>query len=208
MKVLGLDTTRKKACLYIFDTEKNIDYRLELDEKLKHSESLFLYIEKALTECDLQLNDFDYFACVVGPGSFTGIRVGLSVIKGFKKVYDKNVVTFNSFEFLKYGIKNGYILLNSTINSVYYSEIKDFEIVESGVIDKLNLECKIKNKKVYVLEDEQNLIGFEYNNVNTIDDLTNKFKKVLFDKIDKKDFEDIVPYYLQLSQAERNIKDA
>jgi hypothetical protein len=59
-----------------------------------------------------------------------------------------------------------------------------------------------------VLDDEQNLIGFEYNNVNTIDDLTNKFKKVLFDKIDKKDFEDIVPYYLQLSQAERNIKDA
>ena len=61
---------------------------------------------------------------------------------------------------------------------------------------------------LYVLEDEQNLIGFEYNNVNTIDDLTSKFKKVLFDKIDKKDFEDIVPYYLQLSQAERNIKDA
>jgi hypothetical protein len=59
-----------------------------------------------------------------------------------------------------------------------------------------------------VLEDEQNLIGFEYNNVNITDDLTNKFKKVLFDKIDKKDFEDIVPYYLQLSQAERNIKDA
>jgi hypothetical protein len=35
MKIFALDTTRKKASIYIFDTEKNIDYSLELDEKIK-----------------------------------------------------------------------------------------------------------------------------------------------------------------------------
>ena len=82
MKVFVLDTTRKVAKINIFDSEGR-DFSVTMDKNVKHSEGLFLYIEKILLESKLTLNDIDVFSAVVGPGSFTGIRIGLATIKGF-----------------------------------------------------------------------------------------------------------------------------
>jgi len=98
MKILGIDTTRKRAQIFVFDTEMQNKYIIAINENIKHSEGLFLYIEKALLENKLTINDFDKFCVIVGPGSFTGIRVGMSTIKGFDKVCNKGIIALNTFE--------------------------------------------------------------------------------------------------------------
>lgn len=202
MKVLGIDTTRKNSKIYV--KNESIEYVENIDDKIKHSEGLFLYLEKALLNSKMELNDFDYFCGIVGPGSFTGIRIGMAVVKSFAKALNKKIVSLNLFEIVQRQIKNGVFLLNSTASNCYYATIKNSMIVESGVIAK----DEIKNKflqKIYILEEEQNLINIEYNDINIIDNLSEMYFDALSRKIEDEDFGNFEPYYLQLSQAEKNL---
>lgn len=207
MKILGLDTTRKRAKIYLQMEDKQ--YVLNMMENVKHSEGLFLYLEKALFENNLKVNDFDYFSAIVGPGSFTGIRVGMSVIKAFNQVANKKIVAVNMFEILKNEYRDSVILLNSTSTSCYYAEIKKCEIVGAGVIDKSEIAEKFASKNIVILDEEKELIGVALENVIIVDEevLNNLYFKTLLKKIEKEDFGTFEPYYLQLSQAERNLKN-
>ena len=203
MRILGVDTTRKIARIFVSDSEK--EYHVEVDENIKHSEGLFLYIEKALTNAKITLDEIDLFSAIVGPGSFTGIRVGMSVIKGFCKALKKQVVGINTFELLAETIKNGILLLNSTSSACYYAEFKSKNIENAGMVDKKKIEEFTNGKKVFILKEEQNSIGVEYNNIEIIDQIWTHYIPAVLKK--SKDDNKFEPFYLQLSQAERNLKN-
>ena len=208
MKVLGVDTTRKSAKVFVVDT-KEVDNSVYLDmaENIKHSEGLFLYIEKIMAECKLEICEIDAFACIVGPGSFTGIRVGMSTIKGFNKVANKSVLSMSMFEVLQDYVKNGLILLNSTNTSCYYAKIEKKVIVDAGVVDKTAISELAEGKDVYVLADEQNVISSAYDNIKVVTNINDLYSKCIISKLDTMQYGEFVPYYLQLSQAERNLKN-
>ena len=205
MKVFGLDTTRKIAKIFIDNDGKTSVFTM--DEKIKHSEGLFLYIEKSLFDCGLKFDDFDYLCSVVGPGSFTGIRVGMSTIKGINKVINKKIIPFNMFEVLSFKCKDSVILLNSTNTSCYYARVKHGEVLDTGVVDKNKIVENFNGLEFVVLKEEQNLIDLEYNNIRYVEDVSENYFKVLQSKLNEEKFDDFVPYYLQLSQAERNLKN-
>jgi len=69
---------------------------------LTHSVTLNATIEKVLEKANATLADMDFFACVVGAGSFTGIRIGVSAIKAFSYAMDKKVLGVTSFDVLAY----------------------------------------------------------------------------------------------------------
>lgn len=208
MKILGVDTTRKQAKVFIVDTKEiGNSYFVELNENIKHSEGLFLHIEKVMLDKKMDISDVDGFACVVGPGSFTGIRVGMATIKGFNKVLSKSILSMNTFELLSSCVKSGIILLNSTNTSCYYAKINNSEIVETGNIEKNQIKELAEKNSIYILKDEQNLIDFEYNNYKIIDSLNDLYIRTIIDKLNTMQYGDFVPYYLQLSQAERNLKN-
>lgn len=208
MKVFGLDTTRKKGNVFLIDTAVNSDaYVLSFDENIKHSEGMLLYVEKALLVNNLDIKDVDCFACIVGPGSFTGIRIGMSTIKGFNKALNKGVIAINTFELLLPVVKRGVILLNSTTTSCYYAEVDKSEIVSTGVIAKSEIETFANGREVVVLEEEQSLIDISYNKIKVVDNLSDLYRLCVLKKMDTMQYGDFQPYYLQLSQAERNLKD-
>lgn len=202
MNTLIIDTTRKLAKILISKDDKHFVF--DMSDKIKHSEGLFLYLEKALSETKLKISDFDVLSGVVGPGSFTGIRVGMSVIKGFNQVINKQVVPINVFEVLKYGVKNGVILLNSTSTTCYKADIKNFEIVDMGLINKS--EISSLSGDIYILKEEQDELGIEYNNIRVIADYSSYYFLAVESKLKKKSNETFEPLYLQLSQAEKNLK--
>ena len=205
MNIFVLDTTRKIARINIF-TDKGNDYEVVMDKNVKHSEGLFLYIEKALFESKINLNDIDLFVSIVGPGSFTGIRIGLSTIKGFNKAMNKKTMAVTNFDILKKYTKNGVVLLDSTLTSCYYAEIKSGNIISEGVIEKSKLVEFVENREVVVLEEEQNSIGIEYNNIKVVNNTAERLKEIIFENINCEKYSSLEPYYLQLSQAERNLK--
>ncbi len=80
MKILAIDTATKFLSLGIYDSGKVYEYNLELGTKL--SSLLAVTIKRVLDALGLDTADLDYLVCGLGPGSFTGMRVGLSAMKG------------------------------------------------------------------------------------------------------------------------------
>lgn len=102
MKYLAFDTSGSRLSVAVNGNKKvakNI-------EECFHSHSVILMqeIEKALEESQTDLKEIDVFACSVGPGSFTGIRIGVSTAKAFAYALSKKVLGVTSFESLAYNI--------------------------------------------------------------------------------------------------------
>ena len=81
MKILCLDSTAKVATAAILSDEAVLA-EYTVNGKRSHSELMLPMIRSLLTSTGLTPDDIDLFACTVGPGSFTGVRIGVSVIKG------------------------------------------------------------------------------------------------------------------------------
>jgi tRNA threonylcarbamoyladenosine biosynthesis protein TsaB len=81
MLILGIDTSMKTASAAIFDGEK-ILCEITSGGNITHSENLMPMIGYALKCAGVSLNDINLFAAAHGPGSFTGIRIGVATIKG------------------------------------------------------------------------------------------------------------------------------
>lgn len=69
---------------------------------MQHSVILMDEIDKALDELSLTPAECDFFAAVVGPGSFTGIRIGIAAVKGFALATGKKLLAITSFDLLAY----------------------------------------------------------------------------------------------------------
>ena len=98
MKILGIDTTTKFLSLGAYDNTKVYEYNLEVGRKL--SSLLTKTIGRVLDALGWHIEDVDYFACGLGPGSFTGMRVGLATIKGLAWSFKKPVIGISTLDIL------------------------------------------------------------------------------------------------------------
>lgn len=91
------------------------------DCALKHSVVLMGEIDKALKEADLTPAECDFFAAVTGPGSFTGIRIGISTVKGFAVGAGKPLVSVTAFDLLAYNVEddNFYTVIDAAHSHCY-----------------------------------------------------------------------------------------
>ena len=123
MKILAVDTSSKLCSVAILE-DKNLIKKLELDNGLTHSETLMPLIQQLLNECSLSLNNINLLVSDIGPGSFTGIRIGVSSCKAFSDSLNIPCVGISSLEVLAYNIQNDGIIC-STIdcknNNCYFA---------------------------------------------------------------------------------------
>ena len=207
MKVLIVDSSKKRANVQVITEDRVAGHTL--DETEKHSENLLFRIDEVLNRCDIELNDIDVYASVVGPGSFTGIRVGLSTIKAFNLVNNKKLVSLNAFEPFTTAVRNGVVLLNSTRTSFYYAVIKNSRIIEMDLVNLENIDSLINGKKVYMLDFEKYIELKDYN-ISYIDNYSELLRDAVQNKIKRSEFvadNELEPLYLQLSQAEIQLKN-
>ncbi|TJX14904.1 tRNA (adenosine(37)-N6)-threonylcarbamoyltransferase complex dimerization subunit type 1 TsaB [Tissierella creatinini] len=103
MKVLGLDTSTLMTTCAVIDDDKLIgEYSLSQD--MSHSEKLVPMVEEMLKNVDLKIKDMDLFAVSLGPGSFTGLRIGLASVKAFAHITDKPLVGVSTLEALAFNL--------------------------------------------------------------------------------------------------------
>ncbi len=96
------------------------------DCAMKHSVSIMPAVDEALAKANMRLDECDFFAGVVGAGSFTGIRIGISVIKGFCLAYGKPALAVTSFDALAYnaldeGLTEKRLCLVDALHDCYYA---------------------------------------------------------------------------------------
>ena len=121
--ILFLIETSCDICSVSLLEDNNLILELKDNSVKNHSESLMPLINRLFKETNSCLNDIDLFAVDNGPGSFTGIRIGLASIKAFCDVTNKPCIAVSSLEALAYTVdcKNGYIcsLIDAKHENVY-----------------------------------------------------------------------------------------
>ena len=122
MNFLAIDTADRYLTVTV---KKNGEYYSTFipDCAMKHSVSLMEAVEKALSQADMRLEDCDFFAAVVGAGSFTGIRIAISAIKGFCLALQKPSLAVTSFDLAAYNTVNDekLLCLVDALHDSYYA---------------------------------------------------------------------------------------
>lgn len=103
MNLLAVDTSGPVAGVAVWRGDE-IAYEATAVNRLTHSVNLLPMVEEALNRAGLAVGDIDLYACVTGPGSFTGVRIGVSAIKGMAHGAGKPCVGVDALEALAMGV--------------------------------------------------------------------------------------------------------
>jgi tRNA threonylcarbamoyl adenosine modification protein YeaZ len=95
MKLLALDTTSAVATAAVFLDDVCLLER-EADSTKKHAETALPLIDSLLEEANVSINEIDCFAVDIGPGSFTGVRIGVSLVNAMAFALNKPVIPVDS----------------------------------------------------------------------------------------------------------------
>ncbi len=107
MLILAIDTTTNISSAALTEDSKLIA-QYTLIKTLTHSETLLPMVQNMLQNTHTGIHDIDMFACSIGPGSFTGIRIGVATIKGLAFGLNKPCVGVSTLEALTYNF-NGFM---------------------------------------------------------------------------------------------------
>ena len=208
MKLLCVDTTKQKAILAL-NNEGECSFR-EIPETKRHSEALLFELEQFLTDNELTIKDITHLGSVTGPGSFTGIRIGMATIKAFSYALNLPIVSASCFEVVASTIKDGCVALKNTSTAVYFASITDGKVSEIEVVNIEDVVEKVDGKNLFVSDCEQ-IQGLEsYKNINVIENYNSIMLNHFSELVESNSFSEgnnFAPTYAQLSQAERNLKD-
>lgn len=98
MKILAIETSTMLGGVAIADDSAGLIAEVRLNVKSTHSERLMAEVDHVLKQSFLKMSDIDVFAIAVGPGSFTGLRIGLSTVKGLSYATEKPIVSVPTLE--------------------------------------------------------------------------------------------------------------
>ena len=127
-KILCFDVSSNSCSVAIAEGQNILFFEQEMRPSMQ-AESLMVIIERALKSTGKLYKDLDYLAVTVGPGSFTGIRIGLAVAKGI--LYSSNIqgIAINNFESAYYRMRmqikeydTAFVILNAYRNQVYVQQ--------------------------------------------------------------------------------------
>ncbi|MBU0467809.1 MAG: tRNA (adenosine(37)-N6)-threonylcarbamoyltransferase complex dimerization subunit type 1 TsaB [Candidatus Omnitrophica bacterium] len=138
MRILSIDTSTKHFSLAVSENEKVLSSK-NLKSKKVLSSTIIPAIEQVLKKAGVTLSQIDGFAVGLGPGSFTGLRVGVSTVKGLAYATNKPIVGIPSLDVLALNIKRK----NAQVCTICDAKRN---MVFGCVYDKEGLNIKKKNR--------------------------------------------------------------
>lgn len=166
MKILAIDTSSQNASVAILDNEEVL-VELNNDDEKTHSQKLMPMIDEIFRQSHLTLDDISLISCCVGPGSFTGLRIGIATAKAFADSKNIPVASVNSLEGLAYNLQREGIICSCIDAKNGNSYLGLFELKRNDnsllSINKQSLTfLSFKNKNNEL--SNQNLLEFLENN--------------------------------------------
>lgn len=223
MKILALDSTADICTAAICEDNKLIT-EMTVNTGNTHSQTLLPVVESMLRATEISIDDIDLFACSTGPGSFTGVRIGVATIKGIAYGRGKPCVSVSTLDALAHNILgyNGIIcpVMNARRSQVYNAlfecrngQIKRLCPDRAISIEELDRELSDKQENIYLCGDGYDITekGFK---VTKIQGLPYRLRlasaySVALCALEQYSAEQVltdgtlVPIYLRPSQAER-----
>ncbi|KGF35598.1 tRNA (adenosine(37)-N6)-threonylcarbamoyltransferase complex dimerization subunit type 1 TsaB [Peptoniphilus lacrimalis] len=214
MKVLGFDTSTMTTSVSIIEDE-NMLALYSLQGSVYHSESLSDMVNNILNKFDFDLSQIDLISVGIGPGSFTGIRIGLTFAKVMAQVLKKDIVAVSSLKAC--AIKeDGLVgsIIDARRGLIYACLMEDGKVLmDDTIIELEKFKDIVGDRKITLQGVDAKKFIHEFKNAKLGKELQmnayyiallglKKFKEVGGD-----DFYKLVPNYLKLSQAEKNYAD-
>ena len=226
MKILSVDSSSVSASVAITENGVTLAENF-INNALTHSQTLMPMVEKTLKDANVSVKDMELFAIANGPGSFTGVRIGIASVKGMADALNKKCVAISTLEAIAEPLKNedciACAVMDARCNQVYTAIFENGNRLcedKAVLIDELGKELKSYNKKVVFIGDGSVLCYEKLKDV-----VTNVFVadenvryihassigRLAEEKIKNgempTDSAKLVPYYLRLPQAERELNN-
>lgn len=156
MKILGIDTSTKTMSIGLVSDEKILG-EVNFYSNMDHSEKLLDNIKFLLDSNDTKVEDLDYIGVAVGPGSFTGVRIGVAAVKGICEFKDILTIPVSSLEILSRNFSsNKYVAVGiDAKRDRVYGAIYDYEnreiVLEEGLYNTEDFIKEIEKYKDIVL---------------------------------------------------------
>lgn len=228
MKILAVDSSAKTAGVAVVDENAQIISESFVNAGLTHSETLLPMLDSVLERAKLSIRDIDAFAVTNGPGSFTGIRIGIAAVKGLAAPHNTPCCGVSTLKAMAYNLMGDDCIaccaMDARCAQVYFAAFRcfagkverlteDMAIPASKLIDYL---AEYSAEKVICVGDGAN-IAYE----SLHDELPNVFLAsanlryqrawgaacaAVSEDMDFKPASELLPVYLRLSQAERELK--
>ena len=216
-KILCFDVSSNSCSVAIAEGQNILSFEQEMRPSMQ-AESLMVMIKRALKNTGKQYKDLDYLAVTTGPGSFTGIRIGLAVAKGILYASDMQGIAIDNFESANYRLKMqvkeydpAFIILNAYRNQVYVQEfIPNGNKTKPSLIDNADIIDILKQKKGRTICTGSGM-AIIYPELKNLDHLTilPRFPNVgaihiarfADDKINNNEFTPIEPLYIRPPDA-------
>lgn len=229
MKILALETSGNNCSVAILDEEKVIT-DFNLNTGTTHSQNLVPMLEQIQKFSNIGLNEIDAIACSIGPGSFTGLRIGIATVKGIALSLNKPVIAVPTLTGLAYNVPtfDGLIcsILDAKNDNVYAAVFENKEetkmispYITETIHDLIEYLNKQNQKIIFVgdgavaykdiiLENLKEQATFMPYHLNM--QLASSIAKAAIDKAKNNEYETfdtLTPLYLKKSQAERMLEN-
>lgn len=218
--ILQIETATTSCSVALARDGRVLGFR-EVNERSVHAEVITLFVEELIATAKLQYRDIDAIAVSCGPGSYTGLRIGISTAKGLCFALDKPLIAIETLEAMANGVisRPGYnpdsdMLLCPMIDArrmevytaIYKATGENIKVTAAEIINENSFDDLLKNNKILffgdgaekcraVLSSNPNAVFFT-GFANSAIDLTQK----AFEMLNQKAFEDVAhfePYYLK-----------
>jgi tRNA threonylcarbamoyladenosine biosynthesis protein TsaB len=211
--ILSIETSTTNCSVSLSRKGKLLIVKEDYDKNYSHAERLHVYIDDVLKQAKVSVNDVDAIAISKGPGSYTGLRIGVSSAKGLCFALNKPLISIPTLESLAHQVTNHDGVIVSMLDArrlEVYAAIFDSNYVQiretkAEVLNELSFSSYLEKGKVYFIgngvEKTKNLIVHQ--NAVFIDDKlpsANEMGSLAFNKYKISDFEDVAyfePYYLK-----------
>ena len=202
---LFIDTSMVNVSISIVKDNK-IMSSIQEDIPNEHSKYATSYVKKVIDDAGIDANDVDNILVVNGPGSFTGVRIGVTIAKTYGYLINKEIIPVSSLKALAISSnKNVNVMSVITANrSSYYVGIYDSKynnIIDEEFVSRDKLLELIDKYEPYIVSNDFNVVGvYKLNKVNLdVVRIVDYYKNM-----DKVNYHALVPNYLKLPQAMEN----
>ena len=211
--ILNIETATKNCSVSLAKDGQVIAIKELNNGNYSHAEVLHPFILDVLNEVNITSTEIDAVAVSKGPGSYTGLRIGVSAAKGLCFAFDKPLISIKTLESLAHAtsVDKGIIIpmldarrmeVYSTVFNEDYEQIRD---IKAEIIDENSFSDYLETNTVYFLGDGAHKCKeiITHKNAVFIDDKFPSAKEMAilsYDKYKKNDIEDVAyfePFYLK-----------
>lgn len=211
--ILNIETSTKNCSVSIAKNGEILALKEVIDMKYSHAEKLHSFIVDVVSEARIKFEDLEAIAVSKGPGSYTGLRIGVSAAKGLSFAFDIPLISVNTLQSLASSIQvEGGVIVPmldarrmEVYAAVFNTDLQQIREVKAEIIDENSFEEYLKQDKVVFLGDGAHKCKETLTHPNSvfIDDKFPSAKEMAvlsYHKYKKEELEDVAyfePFYLK-----------